>query len=342
MENKNLEFKITSINYELDLSKSDNIQSSNTIETLRQKIEGLEKKIYKIENEKVSLPEQPSQENYQLMSKLNSAQLEIKNQQNQIDFLTEQIDQQKKKFENKNNALNEKLEQKRISYKDLDSQNAFLSNKVTYQIDEYQKLNVLFLEKSKKLDQAEIDARDYQRKYQIEVEIFRVLQQQFEYLKRKYEQELVVKNQILVDLKDRDNKSDAQKLKITSLENDVRNFTQQADRMKNTNDQLNNQIIQLNEKVKLLNMNISELERKVTFILFLSLIQFFQISEGKIMLQEWTNERNRMVEENQRLKVLASDRLQEIEKWTHQNFKIMMRMSLAYLELDRITSNKNK
>jgi hypothetical protein len=35
---------------------------------------------------------------------------------------------------------------------DLDSQNAFLSNKVTYQIDEYQKLNVLFLEKSKKLD----------------------------------------------------------------------------------------------------------------------------------------------------------------------------------------------
>jgi peptidoglycan hydrolase CwlO-like protein len=75
-----------------------------------------------------------------------------------------------------------------------------------------------------------------------------------------------------VDLKDRDNKSDVQKLKITSLENDVRNFTQQADRMKNTNDQLNNQIIQLNEKVKLLNMNISELERKVTFILFLSLI----------------------------------------------------------------------
>jgi hypothetical protein len=57
------------------------------------------------------------------------------------------------------------------------------------------------------------------------------------------------------------------------------------------------------------------------------------------LIQQWTSERGRLLEENQRLKVLASDRLQEIEKWTHQNFKLMMRISLAYMELERVTTH---
>lgn len=54
-----------------------------------------------------------------------------------------------------------------------------------------------------------------------------------------------------------------------------------------------------------------------------------------MLIREIENKRRQILSENERLQILAKDRLKEIDKWTNMNYKLMFRVALAYCELDR-------
>ena len=56
------------------------------------------------------------------------------------------------------------------------------------------------------------------------------------------------------------------------------------------------------------------------------------------MIREWTIERKEIMEANQRLEILARDRLNEIENYTHMNCKLMLRLAMSYAEVERLST----
>jgi chromosome segregation ATPase len=62
--------------------------------------------------------------------------------------------------------------------------------------------------------------------------------------------------------------------------------------------------------------------------------------ESKEIIDKLNKERDRMFEKNQRLEFIASDRLQEIEKKSWENEKLLLRIGLAYAELNRLFDHK--
>lgn len=59
------------------------------------------------------------------------------------------------------------------------------------------------------------------------------------------------------------------------------------------------------------------------------------MNESKVLINEIESKRRQILSENERLEILAKDRLKEIERWTNINYKLMFRVALAYCELDR-------
>jgi len=60
------------------------------------------------------------------------------------------------------------------------------------------------------------------------------------------------------------------------------------------------------------------------------------------MFQEFSYENSTLKNEIERLKIISTKRLHDIEESTHLNFKLMGRVSLAYIELERLLSNSSK
>ena len=53
------------------------------------------------------------------------------------------------------------------------------------------------------------------------------------------------------------------------------------------------------------------------------------------MIQKWTDERDELYDEIHRLESLSTERLKEIEKKSHNSGKLMIKLALAYAELER-------
>ena len=58
--------------------------------------------------------------------------------------------------------------------------------------------------------------------------------------------------------------------------------------------------------------------------------------ESKQIIDTWSKERERILEDNQRLEFIARDRLSDIEQKSYENGKLLIKIALAYAELDRI------
>ena len=81
-----------------------------------------------------------------------------------------------------------------------------------------------------------------------------------------------------------------------------------------------------NDEIEKLKKRIKEMEN-----------QFDQLElEYKRIIEDWTRERQRIHEENQRLEFISRDRLQEVEKKSYENGRLLIRLAMAYAELDRI------
>lgn len=61
--------------------------------------------------------------------------------------------------------------------------------------------------------------------------------------------------------------------------------------------------------------------------------------ESQSIISEWNIERQKIMTENQRLQSVCADRLTEIEDKSYENSRLLIKLSLSYAELERI-SNK--
>ena len=60
-----------------------------------------------------------------------------------------------------------------------------------------------------------------------------------------------------------------------------------------------------------------------------------EIREAEEILGRWVEERNRLLQENQRLESINRDKTVENDKKAYENSKLMIKLALAYSELDR-------
>lgn len=58
--------------------------------------------------------------------------------------------------------------------------------------------------------------------------------------------------------------------------------------------------------------------------------------ESQAIIQEWNRERQRISEENARLQAISQDRLVEIERKSAENGKLLLRLAMAYAEVERL------
>ena len=62
--------------------------------------------------------------------------------------------------------------------------------------------------------------------------------------------------------------------------------------------------------------------------------------ESKQIVDDWTKERQKFLETNQRLDFVNKDRLKDIEKKSWENGKLLIKLAIAYAELERIAKFK--
>ena len=62
--------------------------------------------------------------------------------------------------------------------------------------------------------------------------------------------------------------------------------------------------------------------------------------EFKLIIKGLVDEVNRFKSENLRLESICKDRLLEIEDKSYQNSKLLIRVALAYAEIDRLSSRQ--
>jgi len=60
------------------------------------------------------------------------------------------------------------------------------------------------------------------------------------------------------------------------------------------------------------------------------------LEESKAMVKRWAVEREEMMDQNMRLDQLSKERMTEVEKLTHTNGKLCIKLTLMMTELERI------
>jgi len=62
------------------------------------------------------------------------------------------------------------------------------------------------------------------------------------------------------------------------------------------------------------------------------------MQELKSILSTWAHEREDLLEENQKLQSIMDGKNTELDKKTYMNGKLLMKLAMAYVELDRIST----
>ena len=59
--------------------------------------------------------------------------------------------------------------------------------------------------------------------------------------------------------------------------------------------------------------------------------------ECRNIISKWSKEREKILEDNQRLEYISRERLAEVEKKSYENGKLLIKLCLAYAELERLS-----
>lgn len=101
---------------------------------------------------------------------------------------------------------------------------------------------------------------------------------------------------------------------LNTLTDEHRTLQTQYSKMKLDNEDLR-------ERLRHAELEIVELER--------------QLNEVRPLLEKWTLERNNLLQENQRLHSINHDKTVENDRKTYENSKLLIRLALAYAEIER-------
>ena len=66
-----------------------------------------------------------------------------------------------------------------------------------------------------------------------------------------------------------------------------------------------------------------------------------EIKLAEDILRKWDSERNRLLQENQRLESINRDKTIENDKKAYENSKLMLKLVLAYAEVERLMIHHN-
>jgi hypothetical protein len=127
---------------------------------------------------------------------------------------------------------------------------------------------------------------------------------------------------------------DGLKQEKEDLKFELKSATQKVERLTSKNTKLQDRIEELTtlnknymDEIEALKRKLLELENTFTKLEL----------EYKQIIDNWTIEREKILEENQRLQFISRDRLQDIEKKSWENGRLLMKVALAYAELDRLS-----
>ena len=333
-----------SLKADLTKANEDVLHFQRNKEIVETEIKNLNRKIFTLENlansgslSSTKNEHKELKNENQIILKENRDLLEsIRRQQNEI-----------KELEKTTKIVGEEIEEKKDFIKEIESQNKRVTQMYERQCQE---MNILTdshyeeLQKNRKIQakliELEKDLREVHRQLSSHKSDNKALLKELEILSKnvtenegsKFELEdeksqlsnkverLELQNKRLVNQIEEQNSQMRTSTSRSKIQNeDLETLKLKISKMQTEKEEIQNQLHEVKKELGQFRLNYNHLE-----------------DESKVIVKKWNREREQIMMENEKLEMVASDRLSELETKSWQNGRLLIKLSLCYAELERL------